>query len=80
MVQSFKNENMISGNMCEVFMNDVMQETYEINLSFQIEIIQNPKKEKKIRKLHAQITLWKSHGRNILCWTFFVSMIMRMLM
>ncbi len=34
--------------MCEVFMNDVMEEKYEMNLSFQIEISQNPKNEKKI--------------------------------
>lgn len=26
MVQSFKSENMISGNMCEVFMNNLMEE------------------------------------------------------
>jgi len=29
MVQSFENENMISENTCEMFMNDVMEE-YEI--------------------------------------------------
>ncbi len=38
---------MISGNMCEVFMNDVMEKKYEINFSLQIEISQNPKNEKK---------------------------------
>jgi hypothetical protein len=35
---------MISGNMCEVFMNGVMEEKYEINFSLQIEISQNLEK------------------------------------
>jgi hypothetical protein len=33
MVSSFENENMISENTCEVFMNDVMEEKYEIKPS-----------------------------------------------
>jgi hypothetical protein len=70
MVQFFLNENMISENMCGVFMNDVMEENYEMILSLQIEISQNLENEKNIKKLYAQITLWKSHGRNILCWAF----------
>jgi len=37
---------MISGNMCEVFMNDVMEEKYEINFRLQIEINQNLENEK----------------------------------
>ncbi len=47
MVQSFENENMISENTCEVFMNDGMEKEYEINLNLQIESNHNPKNEKK---------------------------------
>ncbi len=43
MSQSFENENMISENTCEVFMNDVMEEKYEINLSLQTKSKQNLK-------------------------------------
>ncbi len=41
---------MISGNICEMFMNDVMEEKYEINFSLQIEISQNLEKWKNILK------------------------------
>jgi hypothetical protein len=44
MVQSFENEKIINENTCEVFMNDVMEEKYEINFSLQIEISQNLEK------------------------------------
>jgi hypothetical protein len=47
MVQSSKNENMISENACEVFMNDVMEEEYEINLGLQIESNLEMKKKKQ---------------------------------
>jgi hypothetical protein len=43
--QSFENENMISENTCEVFMNDVIEEEYEINPSLQTKRNQNPKNE-----------------------------------
>jgi hypothetical protein len=46
MVQFFENENMISENTCEVFMNDVIEEEYEINLDFQTKRNQNPKMKK----------------------------------
>jgi hypothetical protein len=74
MVQSFKNENMISENACEVFMNDVMEEEYEINRNLQTESSQNlgneKKNNKKICKLQIQITMWKSHSINSLRWDF----------
>jgi hypothetical protein len=38
---------MISENTCEVFMNDVMEEKYEINLSLQTKSNQNLKNKKK---------------------------------
>jgi hypothetical protein len=38
---------MIRKNTCGVFMNDLMEEEYEINPNFQIENNQNPKKMKK---------------------------------
>ncbi len=47
MAQFSINENMINENTCEVFMNDVMEEEYEINPNLQIESNQNPKNEKK---------------------------------
>jgi hypothetical protein len=47
MVQFSKNENKISENACKVFMNDVMEVEYEINLGLQIESSQNLKNEKK---------------------------------
>jgi hypothetical protein len=55
-VQSFENENMISENTCEAFMNDVM-EKYEIKPSLHIESSQNLQNEEKamtinIKKLH----------------------------
>jgi RNA-splicing ligase RtcB len=46
MVQSFENENMISENTREVFMNDGMEKEYEINPNLQIESNHNPKNEK----------------------------------
>jgi hypothetical protein len=45
--QSFENENMISENTCEVFMNDVIEEEYEINPRLQTINNQNPKMKKK---------------------------------
>jgi hypothetical protein len=45
MAQSFKNENVISENTCEVFMNDVMEkeclQKREINPNLNIESNQN---------------------------------------
>jgi hypothetical protein len=41
--QSFENENMLSENTCEVFMNDGIEEEYEINPSLQTKNNQNPK-------------------------------------
>jgi hypothetical protein len=38
---------MISKNTYEVFMNDIMEEEYEINPSLQTKSSQNPKHEKK---------------------------------
>jgi hypothetical protein len=70
MVQSFENENMISENMCEVFMNDVIEEEYEINPGLQTKRNQNPKMKKTKEKLQAQKTMWKSCNRNSLCWVF----------
>jgi hypothetical protein len=46
-VQFFENENMISENTCEVFMNNVIEEEYEINPSLQTKNNQNPKMKKK---------------------------------
>jgi hypothetical protein len=46
MVQSFKNENLISENICEVFMNYGMEKEYEINPNLQFESNHNPKNEK----------------------------------
>jgi hypothetical protein len=54
MVQSFENENMISENMCEMFMNDVREEEYEINPGLQTKKNQNPKMKKRKEKLQAQ--------------------------
>jgi hypothetical protein len=46
LAQFFENENMISENTCEMFMNDVMEEKclqeYEIIPHIQIENSQNP--------------------------------------
>jgi hypothetical protein len=57
LAQFFENENMISENTCEMFMNDVMEEKclqeYEIIPNIQIESNQNPMKE-NIKKLHFQ--------------------------
>jgi hypothetical protein len=62
MVQSSKNENMISENACEVFMNDVMEEEYEINLGLQIEGSQNLENEKKRNeKKHKKIANSKNN-------------------
>jgi hypothetical protein len=51
MTKSFENENMISENICQVFMNDVMEENSlqgcEINPNLQIENKQNKKSRKK---------------------------------
>jgi hypothetical protein len=38
---------MISKYICEVFMNDIMEEEYEINPSFQTQSSQNLEHEKK---------------------------------
>jgi hypothetical protein len=38
---------MISENACEVFMNDVMEEEYEINVGLQTKSSQNLENEKK---------------------------------
>ncbi len=38
---------MISENTCEVFMNDVIEEEYEINPSLQTKKNQNPKMKKR---------------------------------
>ncbi len=79
MTKSFENENMISENTCQVFMNDVMEEKSlqgcEINPNLQIENKQNPRSQEKInerkhKKLHVQKIIWKSHGRNYLRWVF----------
>jgi hypothetical protein len=72
MVQSSKNENMISENACEVFMNDVMEKEYEINPGLQIESNQNLENEKKtmkenIRKLQVERTMRKLDSINLLC-------------
>ncbi len=62
---------MISENTCEVFMNDVMEEKYEINLSLQTKSNQNLKNKKKNNeRKNKKITCWKnnekSHGRKFL--------------
>jgi len=81
MTKSFENENMISKNTCQVFMNDVMEEKSlqgcEINPNLQIENKQNPRSQEKInekkhKKLHAQKIIWKSRGKNYLHWVFFL--------
>jgi hypothetical protein len=46
MAQFFENENMISENMCEMFINDVIEEEYEINPSLQTKSTQNPQMKK----------------------------------
>ncbi len=43
----FENENLISENTCEVFMNDVVKEKCEINFSLQTKSNQNLENEKK---------------------------------
>jgi hypothetical protein len=50
MAQSSENENMRNENTCEVFMNDVMEEEYEINPNLQIKNNQNPENERKNEK------------------------------
>ncbi len=47
MVQSFENENLISENTCEVFMNDGMEKKNVLNPNLQIEGNYNFKNEKK---------------------------------
>lgn len=37
----FESENMMSENTCEMFIHNVMEEEYEINLSLQTENIKN---------------------------------------
>jgi hypothetical protein len=50
---SYKNENMIIENTCEMFMNDVMEEECvqecEINVSLQTKSSQNLKTKKKLK-------------------------------
>ncbi len=83
LAQFFENENKISENTCEMFMNDVMEEKclqeYEIIPNIQIESNQNPMKE-NIKKIAFSKTIWKLHNINSLCWAFFVWMITKMLM
>jgi hypothetical protein len=75
LAQFFENENKISENTCEMFMNDVMEEKclqeYEIIPNIQIESNQNPMKE-NIKKIAFSKTIWKLHNINSLCWAFFV--------
>jgi hypothetical protein len=51
MNKSFENENMISENTCQVFMNDVMEEKSlqgcEVNPNLQTENKQNPRSHNK---------------------------------
>jgi hypothetical protein len=49
MAQFFENENMISENTCEVLMNDVIEEVYEINPDLQSKRNQNPKMKKILK-------------------------------
>jgi hypothetical protein len=57
-VQFFENENMISENTCEVFMNNVIEEEYEINPSLQTKNNQNPKmKINKYYKLKINVEI-----------------------
>jgi hypothetical protein len=65
---------MVNNETIEISMND---EIMEENVSVQIETNLNPKngREEKmkvnLKKLHAQIKRWQSHGRLFLCWSFY---------
>ncbi len=74
-----KNENRINANeTCEIYMNDIMEETYEENPNLQAKRSKNPKgqneqdiKYNNIKNLHVQRKYWKPHGRTLLCWAFY---------
>jgi hypothetical protein len=80
MTQSFRNENMTSENVFEVFKNDVMDEEclqeFEINSRLQTKYNQNLESEEKTmkenRRWHVQRTIWKSNGKKHLCSTSFL--------
>jgi hypothetical protein len=69
------NENRISANeTCEIFMNDIMEETFKENPNVQSKIRKNPKGQNEqnimqnnIKSLHVQRKFWKFHGRMLLC-------------
>jgi hypothetical protein len=80
MEQSFANENVINGNneTIEICKDDgVLEDGSEENPSVQTKTSRNLENGREkimkgnLKKLHAQIKIWKPHGRTSLCWSFY---------
>jgi hypothetical protein len=80
MEQSFANENVINGNneTIEICKDDgVLEDGSEENPSVQTKTSRNLENGSEkimkgnLKKLHAQIKIWKPHGRTSLCWSFY---------